>query len=303
MSGGGVIDLPEGLGRVGFRVVGLGRRASASHKASGAGTGNSPRSSVRSSGRCWRDASTKRLRVIRHSDARGPRGPALAEIRRPRSMLRRGRPADSIRKMSLVRSGNNQDGGQALLNRRLLFALTGAAALALAAGAPGGASAQEKIKIGFLPGVTDPFYQVMQIGVEKAAADLGARGRHPDPADLGRRGADPDPRRADRARRSRLHHHRPGGEGPDGRPAAGRRRRRDQDHHRRHLPRRRRLRGRPGDISDQLHRVGQRGGRADLGARPRRGDRWQGHGLYQLHQPERQLGPGPRAGLRRGDEE
>ena len=30
-----------------------------------------------------------------------------------------------------------------------------------------------KPKIGFLPGVVDPFYQVMQIGVEKAAADLG----------------------------------------------------------------------------------------------------------------------------------
>lgn len=29
------------------------------------------------------------------------------------------------------------------------------------------------IKIGFLPGVVDPFYQVMQLGVEKAAADLG----------------------------------------------------------------------------------------------------------------------------------
>ena len=57
--------------------------------------------------------------------------------------------------------------------RITLGALTGAAALALAVGAPGGASAQEKIKVGFLPGVTDPFYQVMQIGVEKAAADLG----------------------------------------------------------------------------------------------------------------------------------
>jgi ribose transport system substrate-binding protein len=64
-------------------------------------------------------------------------------------------------------------GGRALLNRRLLSALAGAAALALAASAPGVASAQEKIKIGFLPGVTDPFYQVMQLGVEKAAADLG----------------------------------------------------------------------------------------------------------------------------------
>ncbi len=31
----------------------------------------------------------------------------------------------------------------------------------------------EKPKIGFLPGVVDPFYQVMQLGVEKAAADFG----------------------------------------------------------------------------------------------------------------------------------
>ena len=60
-----------------------------------------------------------------------------------------------------------------MLNRRTLFTLTGAAAIALAAGIAGGASAQERIKVGFLPGVTDPFYQVMQLGVEKAAADLG----------------------------------------------------------------------------------------------------------------------------------
>ncbi len=54
--------------------------------------------------------------------------------------------------------------------RKHLFASI--AALVLAAGSQ--ASAQdEKIKIGFLPGVVDPFYQVMQIGVEKAAADLG----------------------------------------------------------------------------------------------------------------------------------
>ncbi len=41
--------------------------------------------------------------------------------------------------------------------------------------APFAASAQDatKIKIGFLPGVVDPFYQVMQLGVEKAAAELG----------------------------------------------------------------------------------------------------------------------------------
>ena len=35
------------------------------------------------------------------------------------------------------------------------------------------ANAQDKIKIGFLPGVVDPFYQVMQLGVEAAAKDLG----------------------------------------------------------------------------------------------------------------------------------
>jgi ribose transport system substrate-binding protein len=47
------------------------------------------------------------------------------------------------------------------------------AALALAA-VPQAADAQdEKIKIGFLPGVVDPFYQVMQLGVEAAAEDLG----------------------------------------------------------------------------------------------------------------------------------
>ncbi len=53
--------------------------------------------------------------------------------------------------------------------RKLVFALTGAIALASAMGA----AAQEKVKIGFLPGVVDPFYQVMQLGVEKAAKDLG----------------------------------------------------------------------------------------------------------------------------------
>ena len=35
------------------------------------------------------------------------------------------------------------------------------------------ALAADKIKIGFLPGVVDPFYQVMQLGVEAAAKDLG----------------------------------------------------------------------------------------------------------------------------------
>jgi ribose transport system substrate-binding protein len=47
-----------------------------------------------------------------------------------------------------------------------------AAGLALAFGAHGAAA--EKLKIGFLPGVVDPFYQVMQLGVEKAAKEIGA---------------------------------------------------------------------------------------------------------------------------------
>lgn len=37
----------------------------------------------------------------------------------------------------------------------------------------GAAVAQDKITIGFLPGVVDPFYQVMQLGVEAAVEDLG----------------------------------------------------------------------------------------------------------------------------------
>jgi ribose transport system substrate-binding protein len=49
-------------------------------------------------------------------------------------------------------------------------ALVLAGALVLGAQA---ANAQAKIKIGFLPGVVDPFYQVMQLGVEAAAKSLG----------------------------------------------------------------------------------------------------------------------------------
>ena len=45
--------------------------------------------------------------------------------------------------------------------RRLYLALM--TALVLAA-APRAADAADKIKIGFLPGVVDPFYQVMQLG-------------------------------------------------------------------------------------------------------------------------------------------
>jgi ribose transport system substrate-binding protein len=52
--------------------------------------------------------------------------------------------------------------------KRVLLAAAAAAAMAAT---PMAAHAQ--IKVGFLPGVVDPFYQVMQLGVEKAAKDLG----------------------------------------------------------------------------------------------------------------------------------
>jgi ribose transport system substrate-binding protein len=50
----------------------------------------------------------------------------------------------------------------------LLLAAAGTA-IALASSAIGA----DRLKIGFLPGVVDPFYQVMQLGVEQAAKDLG----------------------------------------------------------------------------------------------------------------------------------
>jgi ribose transport system substrate-binding protein len=54
--------------------------------------------------------------------------------------------------------------------RKHLLALAAGLALAVVSQA---ADAAGKIKIGFLPGVVDPFYQVMQSGVEKAAGELG----------------------------------------------------------------------------------------------------------------------------------
>ena len=57
-----------------------------------------------------------------------------------------------------------------MARKQLALALLGTLALTATSGS---AIAQEKIKIGFLPGVVDPFYQVMQKGVEQAAADLG----------------------------------------------------------------------------------------------------------------------------------
>src|SRR5215467_13516573 len=52
--------------------------------------------------------------------------------------------------------------------RTIMLAAVAVAALTVAADAQ-----DKKLKIGFLPGVVDPFYQVMQLGVEKAAKDLG----------------------------------------------------------------------------------------------------------------------------------
>jgi ribose transport system substrate-binding protein len=53
--------------------------------------------------------------------------------------------------------------------KRLLFA---ASAAVVAAWATSAAAQDDPIKIGFLPGVVDPFYQVMELGVNKAAEDL-----------------------------------------------------------------------------------------------------------------------------------
>lgn len=50
----------------------------------------------------------------------------------------------------------------------LLLAIAG-----LLLSTPIAVQAVDTIKIGFIPGTVDPFYQVMQLGVEKAAKDLG----------------------------------------------------------------------------------------------------------------------------------
>jgi ribose transport system substrate-binding protein len=58
------------------------------------------------------------------------------------------------------------------MSRKLLLILL-VAVLVLSV-APASLTAQnDKITIGFLPGVVDPFYQVMQLGVEAAAKDMG----------------------------------------------------------------------------------------------------------------------------------
>ena len=192
--------------------------------------------------------------------------------------------------MAVFRHIGSNMGGKSMLRK---FALYTIAAVALAI-SPSVASAQSKIKIGFLPGVVDPFYQVMQLGVEKAAKDLGVDVVTQVPPTWGVEAQTPllDAMVA----RGDLNYIiiAPVDQGPDGRPAQDRSRSRHQDHHRRHLSRRRRLREGPGEIPAELHRLGQHRGRTHRGARPRQGDRRQGLGLHQFHQPERQLGRGPR---------
>ena len=186
------------------------------------------------------------------------------------------------------------------MRKQSLFAMAAGLVLALASQ---GAEAAEKIKIGFLPGVVDPFYQVMQLGVEKAAKDLGIDVVTQIPPTWGVEAQTPllDAMVA----RGDLNYiiTAPVDKDQMVGPLKAAVDARHQDHHRRHVPRRRRLRQRPGQVPDQLHRLRQRRGRPHRGARPRQGDRRQGHGLHQLDQPERQLGRGPREGLQGSDGE
>src|SRR5438477_2190130 len=63
------------------------------------------------------------------------------------------------------------------MERRTFVSLVGLSAAAAGTGLSpfmsSAYAADKKIKIGFLPGVVDPFYQVMQLGVEAAAKNLG----------------------------------------------------------------------------------------------------------------------------------
>ena len=176
--------------------------------------------------------------------------------------------------------------------KKHVFGALAVAAVALGAGS---AMAQEKIKIGFLPGVVDPFYQVMEIGVNKAAADLGIEVVTQIPPTWGVEVQTPildaliargdldyiitAPTDKDQMIGPLQAAVDAGikvitvdtflGDGDYGE--------------------------RPGQVPAQLHRLRQRRGRPHLGPRPRHGDRRQGQGLHQLHQPERQLGRRPRA--------
>ena len=58
------------------------------------------------------------------------------------------------------------------MSRRIPILLVGAPALALAA-TPVAVAQDEKPTVAFLPGVEDPFYHVLESGVQAASADLG----------------------------------------------------------------------------------------------------------------------------------
>ena len=66
------------------------------------------------------------------------------------------------------------------MERRSFLSLLAASAAAGGAGVvprstiAHAAGEEKKIKIGFLPGVVDPFYQVMQLGVEKPPPSISA---------------------------------------------------------------------------------------------------------------------------------
>src|SRR5690606_33559296 len=69
-------------------------------------------------------------------------------------------------------SKNDKLGGLGM--RKASFIRTALAVSALALSATTATAVD--IKIGFLPGVVDPFYQVMELGVNAAAEDLGIEG-------------------------------------------------------------------------------------------------------------------------------
>jgi ribose transport system substrate-binding protein len=69
------------------------------------------------------------------------------------------------------RGKNKPQGGKSMRKASAMLAALAVSTLALSIGS---APAQDDaIKIGFLPGVVDPFYQVMELGVNAAAEDLG----------------------------------------------------------------------------------------------------------------------------------
>ena len=159
----------------------------------------------------------------------------------------------------------------------------------------------KKPKIGFLPGVVDPFYQVMQLGVEKAAKDLGVDVVTQIPPTWGvqvqtplldamvARGdlnyiitAPTDKDQMVGPLKSAVDH---GIKVITVDTFLG-----DGDY----------VNG-PVKFPDQLHWLRQRRRRPHRRRRTRQGDRRKGDRLHQFDQPERQLCRGPRQGLQRGN--